>query len=125
MSTTPDSPPPRGWYTDPQLPRIDRWWDGEQWTNFTHRAPGSMSAGPRYTRSYWVGPNVAAGRSKMFTYIATLLLLAVIVYLPFAASPYVKIPGALWIALGGFVLAGAAEVLVIVFAASEIGRAHV
>jgi hypothetical protein len=24
-----------GWYTDPQAPHLNRWWDGEQWTSHT------------------------------------------------------------------------------------------
>lgn len=31
--------PPAGWYPDTQLPRRERWWDGQQWTPRTRRAP--------------------------------------------------------------------------------------
>ncbi|MFD6895915.1 DUF2510 domain-containing protein [Rhodococcus sp. NPDC060086] len=33
--------PPPGWYSDPQTPRLIRWWDGERWTAHTHLATSS------------------------------------------------------------------------------------
>lgn len=42
-ATNPDrrrrpGPPPPGWYPDPQDPRWLRWWNGQGWTQHTHRA---------------------------------------------------------------------------------------
>jgi hypothetical protein len=123
MSNTPQSP--RGWYPDPQLAGRDRWWDGEAWTSFTHRTAGAMSAGPRYTRSYWVGPNLAAGRSRIFAYLGTLLLLAAIVFFTIAALPSTSIPNSTLVNLVLFALAGVAHGLAIGFGASALRQAPV
>jgi hypothetical protein len=29
-------PPPPGWYADPSVPGLSRWWDGTRWTDQTH-----------------------------------------------------------------------------------------
>jgi Protein of unknown function (DUF2510) len=30
-------PPPPGWYADPSVPGLSRWWDGTRWTDQTHQ----------------------------------------------------------------------------------------
>ncbi|WP_395704996.1 DUF2510 domain-containing protein [Rhodococcus ruber] len=37
------STPPAGWHPDPHDPNLDRWWDGQQWTDRTRRR-GSTAA---------------------------------------------------------------------------------
>lgn len=32
MPSVPTTPPPPGWYSDPQAPKLTRYWDGLQWT---------------------------------------------------------------------------------------------
>ncbi|MBT8240241.1 MAG: DUF2510 domain-containing protein, partial [Acidimicrobiia bacterium] len=47
MTDGPASPPPPGWYPDPQSPSMLRWWDGGQWTNDIRPADlGSPTPGP-------------------------------------------------------------------------------
>ena len=40
---------PPGWYADPQLPGMQRWWDGTKWTDQT--APGATAANPSDSRT--------------------------------------------------------------------------
>jgi hypothetical protein len=58
----------------------------------------------------------------LFAYIGTLLMLAVIIFIPFAASPYNRFAGATWLVLAGFALAGLSEGLAIVFASLALRR---
>lgn len=37
MTSQPPNPPPPGWYPDPADGRVQRWWDGRQWTE--HHQP--------------------------------------------------------------------------------------
>ena len=37
----PATPPPPGWYNDPNTPHLTRYWDGLQWTQMT-RTRGQM-----------------------------------------------------------------------------------
>jgi hypothetical protein len=70
---------PRGWYPDPQRPTRERWWTGAEWSECTHRRLGSLSFDPRYTRSYWIGPNSNAGRARNFSQVGGIVLLAAVV----------------------------------------------
>lgn len=41
-STPPPSPPPAGWYPDPEQAQTQRYWTGEEWTD--QRAPATATA---------------------------------------------------------------------------------
>lgn len=47
--------PPPGWYPDPHLPAVWRWWDGVAWTGYAHRARRR----PRLAA--WLSPPVLVG----------------------------------------------------------------
>ncbi|MGW0735443.1 DUF2510 domain-containing protein [Streptomyces sp. NPDC002851] len=51
--------PPPGWYPDPSLPAVERWWDGSAWTEHTRGAAG---AGPVGAGA--VAPVEPSGRAK-------------------------------------------------------------
>lgn len=88
---------PRGWYQDPKLPKRERWWTGSEWSAYTHRRLGSLSFGPEYTRSYWIGPNTNAGRARNFTQLGGILLLAAVVLICLVGAQFVR--GSLWTGL--------------------------
>ena len=82
MSTEPTSgTPPRGWYTDPDTPGLDRWWDGAAWTRFTHKSKTLRTSmyGPDWGRIWWPGPNRAAFYSLLLSRIAFLTNIALLV----------------------------------------------
>jgi len=39
VATSPYGLPPPGWHPDPWEPTSLRWWDGHQWTGYTHARP--------------------------------------------------------------------------------------
>ncbi len=41
---TPDTPPPAGWYTDPNNEHEQRWWTGMEWSSHTRVPPASAGA---------------------------------------------------------------------------------
>ncbi|MGH3624803.1 MAG: phospholipid scramblase-related protein [Sciscionella sp.] len=50
------SPPPHGWYQDPAERRLQRWWDGTQWTEHTRAgtdAPAPQEHGNTSDASPW------------------------------------------------------------------------
>ncbi|WP_104129620.1 NINE protein [Cryobacterium sp. N21] len=55
------SPPP-GWYLDPRDGRLNRWWDGNTWTE--HSAPSSPS----------IAVQTSAGKSMLTAYLLAILL---------------------------------------------------
>ena len=60
-------PPPRGWYSDPQVQGQERWWSGFEWTEATHAAAYSHPASSlgAYTRSRWPGLNRTARYAEL------------------------------------------------------------
>jgi hypothetical protein len=106
---------PRGWYPDPQQPARERWWTGAEWSSFTHRTPGPLTIDPRYTRSYWIGSNGDAGRARIFTEVAGILLLAVVVVACLIGARFVAGAVWAWIVLGMLVVSAVIHVGGIVF----------
>jgi hypothetical protein len=47
-----------GWYSDPQNPKLHRWWDGTAWTPRTTAPPGSWIPGQAYQ-----GPTPSSNRA--------------------------------------------------------------
>lgn len=46
-----DNMPPAGWYDDPNVPGLRRYWDGVQWSNHT-QAKESKSQLPSHNKKY-------------------------------------------------------------------------
>jgi hypothetical protein len=63
------------WYPDPHDPARERWWDGETWTDATHRRVRTNLYGDAYTRSLWAGANRAARIAQLFNLGALLVLI--------------------------------------------------
>jgi hypothetical protein len=47
-----------GWYPDPNAPRQQRWWDGQQWTDHTSAAPRAAAAAPARDKGPYPGARV-------------------------------------------------------------------
>jgi len=122
---TPTPLPPRGWYTDPGIPGRDRWWNGTNWTEFTHRSasPRRSMFGPTYARAFWAGPNRAAGRSLFVARLAVIASLLGIV-LAVTASRAESTPLAVVVAV--LVLAGVVLSLIgVVFGIAGVRRSSI
>ncbi|MGA1838184.1 excalibur calcium-binding domain-containing protein [Herbiconiux sp. 11R-BC] len=55
MTNTPAS----GWYSDPQDPTRERWWDGAAWGEHSRPIGSAATAGWRPTRATWISAAVA------------------------------------------------------------------
>lgn len=99
MSLPPQSLPPRGWYQDPYEPAQDRWWDGAQWTTFTHgtRGPRYSIFGPSYARAFWAGPNRAAWRSLLVSRIGVVAFIVLFLVVLFVSRGDSAPAGARWV----------------------------
>jgi hypothetical protein len=60
---------PGGWQPDPNDPAVDRWWNGQAWTEHTRRRPDEGVGSPRRRRS---------SRRLLFAGIALVALLALL-----------------------------------------------
>lgn len=67
---------PRGWYPDPHGAPRERWWDGEAWTDVTHRRAKAGLYSAEYQRSLWAGANRLAGVARWVNLAALVLMLA-------------------------------------------------
>ncbi len=85
----------RGWHPDPADPKRERWHDGRGFTDHTHRALRKPSMfGADYDRSMWPGANVAAGRARRASDVASIVfgLLVIGVFLiPFVPWAFTAI----------------------------------
>ncbi len=71
----PPTPPPEGWFDDPDDPRQVRWWDGREWTDHRQpKAPGMTMSGqtgrPAQFRSTAGVANVVYGLLAVTTLLA-------------------------------------------------------
>ena len=114
---------PRGWYPDPQQPNRERWWTGAEWSNYTHRRPGPLSIDPRYTRSYWVGPNTDAGRARNLSQLGGILLLAAVVVACLIGAQIASGPAWNWVLLASLAVSGVLHIGGIIFGRLGLGSA--
>ena len=67
-----DDPNRPGWQPDPERDGWERWWDGQQFTQWVHRSPRPGAAfDPNWKRAFWPGPNRDA-RIARYGLVATL-----------------------------------------------------
>lgn len=53
-----DDPNRPGWQPDPERDGWERWWDGQQFTQWVHKSPRPGAAfDPNWKRAFWPGPN--------------------------------------------------------------------
>jgi Protein of unknown function (DUF2510) len=114
---------PRGWYADPERPSVERWWTGAEWSNYRHRRPGPLSFDPRYTRSYWIGPNSDAGKARNCTQIGGILLLAAVVVACLIGARAVFGAGWEWVLLAALAVSGLLHIGGIIFGRRGLSRA--
>ncbi|GAB3599401.1 DUF2510 domain-containing protein [Microbacterium tumbae] len=74
-SLQPQQPPtsiPAGWYPDPQQPNLQRWWDGNQWTeHLASIGPAATGSGSLYNEAR----DLAAGKNSPATWSLVMGLL--------------------------------------------------
>lgn len=117
-----DDPNRPGWQPDPERDGWERWWDGQQFTRWTHKSPRPGAAfDPNWKRAFWPGPNLDA-RIARYGLVATLITFftqafittAEVVGLGFADVPTI---------VGSIVVASIAAVVTIIFGYRGMKRA--
>lgn len=117
-----DNPNRPGWQPDPERDGWERWWDGQQFTRWTHKSPRPGAAfDPNWKRTFWPGPNLDA-RIARYGLVATLatffvqawITTAEVVGLGFAGVPTI---------VGSIVIASIAAVVTIIFGYRGMKRA--
>ena len=99
---------PAGWYPDPRDARFQRWWDGYQWSQYTHPPmPAPAQSFPRPGSLYNGAKDAAAGKNSAGTWSLVMGIAAVVLGIPLVT--------ALWSLLAG--------VAAIVWGAIGLGRA--
>ena len=72
--------PAAGWFTDPQDPSQQRYWNGSEWTE--HRAPGVLSPAPPGSGFTAVPPNASGATTALVLGILSLLFFGLFTGIP-------------------------------------------
>lgn len=90
---------PAGWYPDPNDGRIQRWWDGYQWTHHTHPPAPAYSAGSLYNGA----KDAAAGKNSAGTWSLVMGIAAVVLGIPAVTALWSFLAGVaaiVWASIG-------------------------